>query len=389
MIDRLRGRLNRRELLKIGIRIAPVAAPIAAAGFAGFAAGLNCQPRTQSPDLQLINNPPPKEQTMNELLQEILDLPPFSKPYIGNPDRIRKENEYIGRLSKNPTIEDIDRGFWVLTHQPARAELLELRYNLRLKGTEKKLNPIPEEKLKWAVEQGIHPEVLGICLDNYDRALDIIKKLIDAKKLRDDTTKVTAEEAMINAGGLAKLITEETGPFNFLGESFGFTNIGQDMAINQMFGEDAQKDKVALDKIAETFFKKTGLRLNPKYIAGSIKGKNDDTGGAIATQFLSENADKYEKLIESVTGKTLNVFDVNDAVVMIWVFIGRHEYVGKDIYGNDEYRIGYRKGVPSDITNAIVKWFGAPGNPATRTEKAAYSYYDELLDPKLPKSFTR
>lgn len=388
MQDRLRNlgqyRPTRRQLLEAGLKTAKYGA----AGFVGWAAKDYFTPQSQpqlTPDTTTQN----KEKTMDILLQEILDIPPFLKAHVGNPERIRKENEYVGRVSQNLTLSDIDRGFWILTHQPARAELLELRYNLRLKGTEKKLKPIPDEKLKWAKVQRIHPEVLGICLDNYERARDLIlKKLIDAKKLRDDTTVVTAEETMINAGGLAKLITEETGPFNFLGESYGFSNIGQDMAINQMFGDGAEADRAALEKISETFFRKTKLRLNPKHIAGSVSGEDDESGGAVGPQFRPGNADKHEKLIEGVTGEIFNVFDVNDAVVMIWEFIARHEYVGKDIYGNDAYRVGYRKGVKKDITNAIVKWYGAPGIPARKTEAAAYNYYDELLDPNLPKSFT-
>lgn len=382
MKDRLRSiwenPVYRRDALKIF-----------GAFVAGSAVNRWLSPSTQAPDSSAtINTAPVKEKTIDELLQEILDVPPFVSPYIGTPERIRKENEYVGRISKNPNLEDIDKGFWVLTHQPARAELLELRYNLRLSGKEKKLGQIPQEKIEWAKQWQIHPEVLGICLDNYERARDkFLKKMIDAKKLRDDTTPVTAEESMINAGGLAMLITRETGPFDFLGESYGFSNIGQDMAINQMFGDGAEADRAALEGVSQTFFRKTKLRLNPKFIAGSVKGKNDETGAAIAEQFRPQNADKHEKSIESVTGEILNVFDVNDGVVMIWEFIARHEYVGKDIYGNDAYRVGYRKGVPADVTNAIVKWYGAPGDPATKTEKAAYDYYDELLDPTLPKFF--
>lgn len=350
----------------------------AAGGWIGYRLRGDAEPVTNSANATEV------QKTLDELLQEILDISPFLRPHVGNPERIRKENEYAGKVSQNPTLSDIDRGFWVLTHQPARAELLELRYNLRLEGTEKKLNPIPEEMLEWARAQRIHPEVLGICRDNYERARDeVLKKMIDAKKLRDDTTSVTAEESMINAGGLAMLITMETGPFNFLGESYGFSNIGQDIAINQMFGGGAENDRLALEKISDTFLKKTKLRLNPKYIVGSVKGDDDESGGAVATQFRPQNADKHEKLIESVTGEILNVFDVNDAVVMIWEFIARHEYVGKDIYGNDAYRVGYRKGVPKDITNAIVKWYGAAGVPASKTEAAAYDFYNKFLDPKL------
>lgn len=379
MQDRLRSiwenPRTRREALKLGLVFA-----------AGGVANRLLGPNTQTPESPVVvNTVLTKEKTMAELLQEILDVPPFVRPHVGSPERIRKESEYLGRVSENPTLEDIDRGFWVLSHQPARAELLELRYNLRLSGKEKRLGQIPDEKIKWAIEHRIHPEVLGVVLDNYERARKKIANLDKDDKLRDDHRKLKEpDEGMINAGGLAMLITMETGPINFLGESFGFSNIGQDMAINQMFGGGAQDDKLALEALSDIFFKKTGLRLNPKNIVGSVKGEDDESGGAVAVQFRPKNAEKTTKLIETVTGELLNVFDINDAPVMIWVFIARHEWVGKDANGNDLYRVGYRRGVGPDITNAIVKWYGAPGVPATKTEKAAYDYHPKFIEGKPP-----
>ena len=376
MIEQFRRRLTRRNFLLAGIRLTPYAG----AAFLGFAAHDHIDP-PKNMDSRVINTAPPKEKTTEELLQEILNLPPFIKPYIGNSERVRKENEYVGRVSKNPTLVDIDKGFWVLSHQPARAELLELRYTLRQSGKEKKLVKISQDMIDWAAKWKIHPEILGIALDNYEREKKIIAKLNQDGKLSNRYKLKEPDDGMINIGGLAMLITMETGPIDFRGESFGFTNIGQDMAVNQISGEDAPKDKAALDRLPEIFFKTTGLKLNPNYVPGSIKGEHDDSGGAIGPQFRPEKAEEIEALVQNETGEVLNVFDLNNATLMIWTFLARDEYVGKDSLGNDLYRVGYRKD-EADVRNAIIKWFGAYGTAAQKTEAAAYDFFDNFLKPK-------
>ncbi len=89
------------------------------------------------------------------LLNEILSAPLFTS------ERTRLERQYLGFVGKNPAVENIDRGFMVISNPTLRASLLDARWELRQEG-KGGLEPLPDEKYTWAKENGINPEILAI-----------------------------------------------------------------------------------------------------------------------------------------------------------------------------------------------------------------------------------
>jgi len=340
MIDRLKEyRPTRRQILQAGIGTGL----FIAGGVANRLYTDITQPQPQiksTPDIT--QN---KEKTMDELLQEILDIRPHTEK------RVLRENEYLGRVSTNPTLHNIDRGFWVTTDPLVRASLLDLRWELRKKGHEK-LAKLPEDKIAWILNQNVHPETLGITTDAYIRALKTMAKLNENGKLRFDRKLSSHEEGMINPGGMALLVDLETGGTSFLNVRYGFSHIGQGIALGEINEEEFPGGKAAIFELARIVSRKIGLNVDPENIAGSKRG-NAKSGGAHAPiQFMPPNSMKYRNFILEETGEDLNPFDLTDATIMAYVFLGHHEQVGNDV------RYGYWRGHPDDIEAAFAKWFG-------------------------------
>lgn len=396
MQDRLLRRLSRREVIRLGIG----ASLFIAGGVVNRAFGN----LTQTPDSPAaLNTLPPKEKP-ERLINQILSTSPFTD------ERKGLENQYFGEIVVNPTVEEIDKGLWVSTDLFVRSQLLDARYELRKRSI---LPEIPQDKNDWSFSQKIHPEILGICLDNYARAKGIIQKLIDSKRLRDDEVEVTADEAMINPGGMASLIATETAEPRFMGSRYAFTFIGEGLSVNELntgnpnaFPTGIKDLETLCKEISEntgfTFFadkivgsvwpdkkrileeeakKKESERLTPE----ELKAKLDSlttSGGAISIQFMPNNALKIYNLVrdnvKDDSGKPieLNVFDVNDATVMAWVYLARHERVG------DDFRYGYRRNQEIEIKLALAKW---NPNPPQIEEiyETAVNYYNKFLNPNL------
>lgn len=342
MQDRLRNlgqyKPTRRELL-IG------AGAIAATSLLNRCYLDTTQPRptptpTSTPDVTI-----KKEKTMDELLQEILNIRPFTD------ERVLREHEYVGRIENNPTLQDIDRGFWVATDPLVRASLLDLRWELRKKGYEK-LAKIPEDKKGWVLSQNVHPEDLGISTDAYSRALKIMATLNENGKLRFDRKFEYPEEGMINPGGMAMLIDRETGGTSFLNVRYGFSHIGQGIALDEINEEEFPGGKAAVFELAKIVSRKTGLNIVAENIVGSKKGNAKSGGATGPIEFMPPNSVKYKNFILANTGEDLNPFDLTDATTMAYVFLGHHERVENGV------RYGYWRGHPEDIEAALAKWFG-------------------------------
>jgi len=354
MIDRLREhRLTRRELL----------GGIVAAGTV-FAADQTIHFSEQKPEIKPQEKT--KENTMDELLQQILDIPPFTDK------RDSFENIYLSRVEINPTLKGIDQGFWVFADSSNRAKLLNLRWALREKG--EGLRPLPQEKIDWAKSQNIKPEVLAIAIDAYEKARIIAKDLIDAQKLRDDETKVTPDEVLINPGGMAQLIDYETGDVHHYSR-YSFTNIGDGVSIEQFKGDSVYIDRMtkSLTDLCREISKNTGLKFDAARIPGSKPVNPNDGGGAISIQFMPDNAlSIYDMVLDYTKDKTkLNVFDVTDATVMAYIFLARHE----SYYP----RYGYRRGVIKDQINALRKW-NDDTNEVNTILEVAIDYFKKFID---------
>ncbi len=327
-----------------------------------------------------------KEVSLDQIAQSILSVSPHTN------QRRAKEFQYLSRILENPKLSEIDKGLWITSDPDIRIYLLNERYALRQKGLEG-LKPIPTDKLQWIRNMGIHPETLGIAYDNYSRALDIVQQLRDKGILRDDKLddekKITADEALINPGGMAQLIAFETGGTKkFLrgGSAYGFSNIGEGLSLDEINDDrDAfPKAKSALRELLKLTSSDAGLNFIPENIPGSLRGDPNFnlSGGAISIQFMPDRALGIYKLvkenaIDKKTGKPflLNIFDVNDATVMGYVFLARHEIT------SDGIRYGYWKGHPSDIKAALAKW-----NPfqfqIDTIYDAAIDYYAKFISEK-------
>lgn len=323
---------------------------------------------------------------LSGLLNSILKATPHTK------ERRSLEFKYLVEVLENPTLSKIDRGLWMTSDPDIRIYLLNERYALRQKGLEG-LKPISDDRLQWIKDQGIHPETLGIAYDNYSKALEIAQQLINKGVLRDDKLddekKITADETLINPGGMAQLIAFETGgtkKFIKGGSAYGFSNIGEGLSINEINdSRDAFPNaKSALKELCELTSINTGLNFVPENIPGSLRGNPNFnlSGGAISIQFMPDRALSIyklvkEKAVDKRTGKPilLNIFDVGDATVMGYIFLARHEIT------SDGIRYGYWKGHPSDIKAALVKW-----NPFSfqieTIYNAAVDYYSKFIDGK-------
>jgi len=305
---------------------------------------------TRVPDI-IIPSAQSKVEVVNptNLLNEILAAPLFT------PERTRLELRYLGEVVvKDPTLTNIDRGFMAVSDPSLRAKLLEQRWTLRKEGKEG-LEPVPDDKIIWARANGVHPEILALCLDTYEETKkDIIRPLNKAGKLRDDGIifkEDNLDEPLINPGGMARLIHYETGDVHHF-SPYAFTNVGDGLAVEQLNPLVFPTGISDLEELCGIVNRKTGFKFNPNNIPGSLWQNRDnpeESGGAIPPiQLMPPSALKYYKLIKEVTGIELNPFDLRDAIKIAWVFIAHHEKIFP--------RIGYRRGILKDQQNALFKW---------------------------------
>ena len=173
----------------------------------------------------------------------------------------------------------------------------------------------------------IHPEILGICLDAYPKALKIIEELMVKEKIRKD--QIPAEDVMINPGGIARLIDYETGDFHHFSR-YAFTNVGEGIAIEQFKGDENELKRMvaALTALSLQISADTSLKFDPNRIVGSVPGNPEDGGGAISIQFMPDNALAIYNLVKNNTREQhkLNVFDPSDSAIMAWIFLAIKGY---------------------------------------------------------------
>lgn len=370
-------RFSRRRFL------AYLGAAGATGAVAGGAAVLGISLRT--PDSPISTNSPSPKENPEKLLNPILTETPFTNK------RLSLEHQYISEILKNPTLKGIDQGFWVITESSLRADLLDLRWKLRVKGIDG-LTPLPIDKVNWVIAHNIHPEILGIASDAYPIAQSIIDELMRKGKIRKD--KIPAEDAMINAGGMAELIDYETGDLHHFSR-YAFTNIGEGLAVEETNPIRFPRGIEFLKKVCEAVSKDTGYDFIHTKIVGSVwperatimnndkltpeqkkeaLAKITSSGGAIANQILSENVDMLYTLIRDNTEKRikLNIFDPVQSVVMAWVLLA--------IYG-------YWRNHPQDIKDALWGW-NQKIDQVNKVYDVAKNFYNSFLDPDLPKPYS-
>lgn len=304
------------------------------------------------------------EYTTHEQLNMILAQEIFSH------ERILDEIRYAEQVV---TLEDIDKGLSVCADIGARIRLLEKRAELRSQKPDEMIQ-LNEAHKNFCKENGVDEEILGMCLDAYNGAEKIITALQSKIRIDEKGKLVDPEMLMINAGGMAKLIMEETS---------GFINVGGKKAMTQLTQE---YDREALVTVCKLATQNTGLRFNANNVPGSdiVNPEANFSGGAIGIQFMPSRAlEYYQKIVEEGgfdPKSEGNIFDPIQSIKMAWTFIACHERVGD---GPHDFRWGYMKGDPEAIELAIRKWNNLDSE-VNAIKDAAYDYYDDVESEQNP-----
>lgn len=241
----------------------------------------------------------PESLSDHDLLNRILSLKPESD------EREKAERTY---LERSKTLDQVNKGFRAIYNPEVRAALLDKRYELRANKETIK------EQVEWAARHNIHPEVMGICLDVYEKA----KLIIDEKYL-------------INPGGMAMLIMTET---------TNFTNIGKGLAIEEIKEERLPKAKGHLFELFKRVSADWDLGYKVKNLPGSVGGAGDQSGGAVGLQFMpSTGLWVYDMM--SAHGIKFNPMDLESSVLGAWRLIAEN---------------GYQRGSESTIKTALAGW---------------------------------
>ncbi len=322
---------------------------------------------------ELVQNPKKESLTLGDVkfLNEILALP------ISSDERKQKEIEYF---NKARNLKQIDLGLAFISYfrtkigidgkrefnhnWELKAQLLNRRYDLRQAG-HSELKTLPQDLVLWAEQNKIHPEILALSHQALSEMESFIWEkyfklpegfrpdLVDAVKegylSADFLKKLKASDLMLTAGGLAKLIVEETGQeFPFYSRSgkkiavkYGFINQGFTSALTQINTKQFPNAPASLREIVALTSKDLGINIIPENVVGSERVGENESGGAIGGQIMPDNAlEMYKDFKES--GITVNFFSPDVARAMIF-FLASAKRIGNDL------RFGMLRG-PEQIT---------------------------------------
>lgn len=362
-----------------------------------------------------------------EIPDDIKRLNKIASQKVGTMEREQAELEYIEYLSNKGNklvTEDIDRGLYVTVDIKNRAALLQFRHIQRIEQKDPRMKILPADKASWAQENGISPDTLAVVLDAYPKAGRIVEAILkyDRAGFRPDIKyreekgllpkgtleNLKADQIIINPGGLAMLVITETGGISYeIGVSKdprkpdlvteGFTNVGNRSAWDETNLDVFPSGHISLDRLAEMLKMQTMIDFQPRNIPGSARGDNKEnaSGGAVGVQIMPDNVMEIVRLINnpnlklSDEDRRLNIFRIDDAVVMALVFIAR----GVKVLEPDGFRTGYLKG-PADPNASekaknyyaqIRRWALEKWNPhkyqVNRILNAANSYYEKFESP--------
>lgn len=327
-----RKRSSRRSFLKNVVKLAKTTLIGSALGTGlGYTATeiiypkkKNSIPSSENIAKDLLPENTEKELTDQELLNKILETP------LGLPEREDLENNY---LSKVKTLDQINQGFLCLAILDFRAQLLDLKWEERIKNNTK-LKPLSPELIAQAIKQGIHPEVFAVCFDARGRAIEMAQKIFGQ-------TRSEIEKIMPNIGEMATRICSETGlkypKGKFKDLIYGFINIGNKSAISQTNTNLGAfpNTKTELEEIISIVKVLTNLNFQDEIYPGSTpRGQGDLSGGAIGPlQFMPPTVLEMYDLINHKTGQKLNFLDPEEATIMALIFIIKYK---PKMWNNDQ-----------------------------------------------------
>lgn len=348
------NKLNRRNLMKGGAAVA------ISFLLANKLRGNQPVASEQSPaDFLAVSSEPDPFKERSEILRklnEIKNLP------LMDEGRMEKEKKYVAGAK---TIEESDAGFSALGRKIVRADLIEKRYGMREKG-EQGLQPLSKEQIEWANAEGIHPEILGICLETQDLARQVIDSL--KPRIRDDfkgqeekLAQIPGENFMLTPGGMARLICEETGGVSDRkGRKIGFSFIGGGLAKDQYDGMYKESGGRDLAEVCGRLKMDTGIDFTVENTQGSQKPPGHESGGAIGIQMMPGTVLELYDLLYSVplvNGDHLkfNPFDPTSSVLGAWVKLAQRKYLGVR-KGEPLWRYGVYQGKDNETRDAIAAW---------------------------------
>lgn len=323
---------------------------------------------------------------INETANKFMAYPPQSE------EREKIEIELVNQLSENSTASDILLSLQALSHINARKKALDILWQKRQTGEMSKFGfqPLSEEKINWANENGITPLTLAIAEDcvipslvlfkaNADQFLEAIPE-IERKNIIENNL---LPHRIPNAGYIAKLLMTETS---------GWKNIGTVPAITQINTEPewfptAIKDLRAITSLFSDIFP---YRAHLNNLPGSFRGKGSASGGAIGPQLMPNNALQYIGWYNQANREVGNMypspnpFDIYSGTILTNLFIAsevfaRHPQISQ--YGTkietyeEVIRFGYQRGKDDQIEKAFAKW--NPHQEQIATIVAAGESYEE------------
>ena len=116
-----------------------------------------------------------------------------------------------------------------------------------------------------------------------------------------------------------------------------------------------------MEGLNELLRRQTYIDYQTKNIPGSARGDNEmnASGGAVGIQIMPDNVMEILRIIGdpdlklSEEDRKLNIFRVDDAAAMAWVFLAR----GVKVLEPDQFRTGYLRGPDPKASEKIQNYF--------------------------------
>jgi hypothetical protein len=331
----------------------------------------------------------------------IMDIEP---PLRGERNRrtVLEENLFAYLEENNASSADILSGMKFAGTIDGRAWGSELLWKKRQSGQLKEygINPLDENRIKWAIDNDIDPRILAISIDAVGPTLDLLKAAPDlffeAVKPQD-RYKINFEDSVPNPGAFSKLNMTETGyqssnSTNPINENWGYVFIGGSTAWNEINVNNPDafpSGHEDLIWIAQSLESTSGIPY-AKYvdkIPGSEWGNRlfNISGGAIGPQFMPLNARLFMQWYTEANNRLgnkypeVNLFEPYTGTILSYLYLasewyGRHGDVdSKTIYVRPGYKASNSE---LEKIESFQKW--NPTWQAGVALLAGYSYYNKF-----------
>ncbi len=317
---------------------------------------------------------------------------------VSEASRSEKEAEFMHKLTETENLHPGDvllalQACWTIKGRAAGMEML-WRMNQSDQLRQYGLEPMSQEKIDWATDNGVDPRTLlisetahKIAFELFAARTDIFLEPLDENKRNN----IDLVYRLPGPGVIAKLMMTETGidtgeldqngqKKDPLYRYWGYVNIGSSPAINQTNTDPAYFPTSEQDLKWIANFCKTNIGI--EYSADKIPGstwreeyreKNEASGGAIGPQFMPINAKLFMKWFEYANSSLdmkyphPNPFDPLTGTVMTYLYVASefHAHHGEiqngqavtRVYKDDQFiRPGYLAGNETAMIAALRKW---------------------------------